>query len=147
MLKEGFQAERTLEVFLDLGDLAMGQFFPTRADGGAFAEAVEEKLDLTESEVHLAGEADEQHAIESVCGVAALATNALGGSEETHFFVVADGGGVEAGALGKFSDFHTSLPSPGSFRTLAKRYVAAEAGKQQLYCRTPQETRREWGLT
>jgi hypothetical protein len=28
------------------------------------------------------------------------------GSEEAEFFVVADGGGVEAGAVGKFTDFH-----------------------------------------
>jgi hypothetical protein len=106
MLEEGFEAERALEILIDLDDLPMGESFPARTDGGVFAEAVKEELDLVESEIHVASEADEQHAVEGVGGVAALATDALGGSEEAHFFVVADGGGVEAGAGGKFPDLH-----------------------------------------
>jgi hypothetical protein len=31
--------------------------------------------------------------------------------EQPHFFVVADGGGVETGADGEFSDFQFLLPS------------------------------------
>jgi hypothetical protein len=110
MLEEGFEAQRALKIFIDLSDLPMGQFFPARADGGIVAEAVEEELDLAEGEIHVAGEADEEDAIEGVAGIAALAANALGGGEEAHFFVVTDGGSVEAGALGEFSDFHFSLP-------------------------------------
>jgi len=110
MLEKGFQAERALETLIDLGDLPMRELFPARADGGVVAKAVEEELDLAEGEIHVAGEADEEDAIEGVAGIAALAANALGGGEEAHFFVVTDGGSVEAGALGEFSDFHFSLP-------------------------------------
>jgi hypothetical protein len=110
MLEEGFEAQRALKIFIDLSDLPMGQFFPARADGEIVAEAVEEELDLAEIEVHLAGEADEEHAIEGVTGITALAADALRDSEEAHSFVVADRGGVEAGLAGEFSDFHFNLP-------------------------------------
>jgi hypothetical protein len=34
----------------------------------------------------------------------------VGRGEEAHFFVVADGGGVEVGAAGEFTDFHDGVP-------------------------------------
>jgi hypothetical protein len=108
MLEKGFQAERALETLIDLGDLPMRELFPARADRRVVAKAMKEELDLAESEIHLACEADEEHAVKGVCGVAALAADALGGSEEAHFFVIADGGGVEPGAGGEFPDLHLS---------------------------------------
>jgi hypothetical protein len=48
--------------------------------------------------------------MEGVAGVAALAAGALGRGEKAEFFVVADGGGVEAGASGEFTDFHDGVP-------------------------------------
>ena len=44
--------------------------------------------------------------MDGVGRVTALATEALGWSEETHFFVIADGGSVEVGAAGELADFH-----------------------------------------
>ena len=44
--------------------------------------------------------------MDGVGGVTPLAAEALGWGEETHFFVVADGGSVEVGAAGKLADFH-----------------------------------------
>jgi hypothetical protein len=48
--------------------------------------------------------------MEGIAGIAALATCALWQSEEAEFFVVADGGGVEVGAAGEFTDFHDGVP-------------------------------------
>jgi hypothetical protein len=42
--------------------------------------------------------------------------------EQAHFFVVADGGGVETGADGELSDFHFLLPS--SYAKTASLMVA-----------------------
>ncbi len=44
--------------------------------------------------------------MDGVGRVTALAAEALGWSEETHFFVIADGGSVEVGAAGELADFH-----------------------------------------
>src|SRR5260370_42325243 len=88
----------------------MSQFFPAGADRGVVPEAVEEELDLAEREAHVAGEADEQHAVEGVAGVAALAADAVLSGEKPHFLVVADGGSVDAGARGELADFHFVIP-------------------------------------
>jgi hypothetical protein len=48
--------------------------------------------------------------MESVAGVAALASGALRGGKEAEFFIIADGGGVEASAGGEFADFHRMAP-------------------------------------
>jgi len=45
-----------------------------------------------------------------VGGVTALAAETLGRGEEAEFFVVTDGGGVEAGTAGEFTDFHDGDP-------------------------------------
>ena len=50
--------------------------------------------------------------MEGVAGIAALAAEALGRSEEATFFIVADGRGVEAGAACELADFHLVLPHP-----------------------------------
>jgi hypothetical protein len=95
---------------LDFVEFARGEVFPAGADGGGVAEAAEEELDFGKGEAHVRGEADEEDAMEGVAGIAALAAGPLGCGEEAHFFVVADGGGVEAGAGGEFTDFHDGLP-------------------------------------
>src|SRR5258708_12826539 len=48
--------------------------------------------------------------MEGVAGIAALAAEPLGRGKEADFFVVADGGGVEVGASGEFTDFHDGVP-------------------------------------
>ena len=90
----------------DFGQFSSGELFPARADGGIVAEAAEEQLDFTEREAHLAREANELDAVESVRRIAALAAGAVGRSEEAEFLVVADGGSVESGAASEFSNFH-----------------------------------------
>jgi hypothetical protein len=106
VLQERFQTEGAQEGFFNFEDFAMGEFFPTGSDGRIVAEAAEEKLDFGEGEAHFAGEANEKDAIEGFGGVTPLAAEALGWSEETHFFIIADGGGVEIGAAGELADFH-----------------------------------------
>lgn len=110
-LEEGFESERAPDVLFHFGELPGGELFPARADGSIVAEAAEEKLDLREGEAHVAGEADEEDAINGVRGVTALAAEALGRGEEAHFFVVANGGGVEVGATGELADLHFCLLS------------------------------------
>ena len=44
--------------------------------------------------------------MESISWIAALTAEALGRGEEAHFFVVADGGGIEVGAASELADFH-----------------------------------------
>ncbi len=109
-LEEGFELEGTDDTLLDFVEFAGGEFFPAGADGGGVAEAAEEELDFGKGEAHVRGEADEEDAMEGVAGKAALAAGPLGCGEEAHFFVVADSGGVEAGAGGEFTDFHDGVP-------------------------------------
>jgi hypothetical protein len=108
-LKKGFELEGTGDIALDFDELAGGKFFPTRADGSVTAEATEKEIDFREGKVHVACETDEEDAIESVGGIAALAANTLWRDEEATLFVVADGGGVEAGERCKLADFHGLL--------------------------------------
>lgn len=105
------EALRLSQTLLHFCDFAGGEFAPAGGDWRVFAEAVEEKLHFGEREIHFAGEADEQKAVEGVGGIATLAVDAVGRSEQTDLFVVADGGGVEVGAGGEFSDFHSFLPA------------------------------------
>jgi hypothetical protein len=109
-LEEEFEFDGAGDVLFDFGEFTCGEFFPAGADGAVVAEAAEEQLDFGEGEGHVSGEADEKDAVQSVTGVAALAAEALGRDEEAHFFVVADGGSVEVGAGGEFTDFHDGVP-------------------------------------
>jgi hypothetical protein len=106
VLEERFEAARTEDEGVDLLDLAMGKFSPARADGGVTAQAAEEEFDFAEGKTHFGGESNEQNAIESIAGIAPLATGAYRWLEESNFFVVANGGSVEAGARGQVTDFH-----------------------------------------
>ena len=109
-LEEGFEFEGAVDGLIDFEELTVGEFFPARANWCVVAEAAEEELDFGEGEAHVGGEADEEDAMEGVAGIAALASDALGRGEEAAFFVVADGGGVEVGAAGEFTDFHDGVP-------------------------------------
>ena len=111
-LEKRFELERAGDVLLDFAKLATGEFFPARPDGRVVTEAAEEELDFGESEAHFGGEADEKDAGEGVARIAALAAFALGRDKEAAFFVVTDGGGVEAGATGELADFHDGAPDP-----------------------------------
>lgn len=111
--EEGFELKGAGDILFDFGEFAGGEFFPARADGGVIAEAAEEELDFGEGEAHVGGETDQEDAVEGVGGIAALAAEAVGRGEEAALFVVADGGGVEAGAMGELADFHS-----GPFLTL-----------------------------
>ena len=63
--------------------------------------------------------------MEGIAGIAALAAGPLGRGEEAHFFVVADGRGVEAGAGGEFTDFHFRMLSGcESLNVLCQRLAA-----------------------
>jgi hypothetical protein len=108
-LEKGSELEGADDVLIDFGQLAGGELFPARADGSVIAEAAKEELDFGKGEAHVGGEADEKDAVEGVGGIAALAAEALGRGEQTAFFIVADGGGVEAGAAGELADFHSSF--------------------------------------
>jgi hypothetical protein len=109
-LEEGFEFEGAGYGLIDFGELAGGEYFPARADRGVVAETAEEELDFGESEAHVGGEANEKDAVQGVTGIAALSAEALGYGEQAHFFVVADGGGVEVGAGGEFTDSHDGVP-------------------------------------
>lgn len=109
-LEEGFELEGAGDVQVDFGDFSGGEFSPARADRDVFAKAVEEEFDFGEGETHFASVANQQNTMEGVAGIAALTAEALGRSEKAHFFIVTDGGGVEAGAAGEFTDFHFGSP-------------------------------------
>jgi hypothetical protein len=110
-LEKRFELEGAGDVLIDFGEFPGGEFFPARTDSSVFAEAAEEEFDFGEGKAHVAGEADQENAVEGVFGVAALAAKTLGRGEEAALFVVADGGGVDAGAAGEFADFHDAIPT------------------------------------
>jgi hypothetical protein len=105
-MEECLESEGAGDVLFDFDELFRCEFFPTGTDGDVVAEPTEEEFDFAEREAHVAGEADEKNAMEGVAGIAPLAPEALRRCEEAEPLVVADGGGVEAGAGGKFADFH-----------------------------------------
>jgi len=105
-LQKGFELEGADDGLIDFPELAGGEFFPTRADGSVIAKPAEEELDFGEGEAHVSGETDQEDARESIAGVPALAAEALGRGEQAAFFVVADGGSVEAGGARELADFH-----------------------------------------
>jgi hypothetical protein len=110
-LEEGFEFDGAGDGLIDFAELVGGEFFPAGTDGSVVAEAAEEEFDFSEGEAHVGGEADEKDAMKGVAGIASLAADALGRSEEAEFFVVADGGGIEASTASEFTDFHFRMLS------------------------------------
>jgi hypothetical protein len=106
VLDERLKAARAPDRFVELFDFVMGQFPPGWANRGPVLQAVEEDFDLAKGKAHIAGEADEEYAGHNISGISALAPNPVRNREKAAFFVVADGGGVEAGVAGKLSNLH-----------------------------------------
>jgi hypothetical protein len=100
MAEEGFQEKSAADGFVEGRDFAGGEFFPARADRRIVAKTPEEELDFRERESHVAGETDEQDAVEGVARVTTLAAEALRGGKEAAFFVVAEGRGAETALAG-----------------------------------------------
>jgi len=109
-LEKGFEFDRAGDILFDFDEFPGGEFPPAGADGSVVAQAAKEELDFAEGEAHFGGEADEKDTGDSVAGIAALAAEALWRGEQAAFFVVADGGGVEAGGAGELADFHDGAP-------------------------------------
>lgn len=124
-LKDGLEAEAASDAGFELGDFFCGEFFPAWADRSVVAKAAKEELDFGKGETHFSGEENEQDAVEGVGGIPALAAGTVRRSEEADFFVVADGGGVEAGALGEFADFHVGFLSSSRLSINAPRADSA----------------------
>lgn len=80
VFEERFQAARAADALVDFLDLAVREFFPARPNRGVVPQTVEKHFDLAQRESHLAGKADEDHAVERVRGVPALAACAVGRS-------------------------------------------------------------------
>jgi len=72
----------------------MRQFFPARTNGSVVLQSIEKNFDLAQRESHLAGKADEDHAVECVRGVPPLAACSVGRREQSTSFVVTDRGSV-----------------------------------------------------
>jgi len=94
VFQERFQAARAADALVDFEDLSMRQFFPVRTNGSVVLQSIEKNFDLAQRESHLAGKADEDHAVECVRGVPALAACAVGRREQSTSFVVTDRGSV-----------------------------------------------------
>jgi len=89
-----FEATSASDDVAHFEDFTLGEFFPAWTDRSSFADAAEERFDFGKRETHLAGEFDEEDAIERLGRVVALAAAAGRRGEQADFFVVADGGGI-----------------------------------------------------
>jgi|SRR5260370_13028009 hypothetical protein len=94
VFEERSQAPRALDAPLDFLNLSVREFFPARPDWGVVPQAIEKNFDLAQRESHLAGKADEEHAVECVRGVPPLAAGTVGRREQSASFVVTDRGSV-----------------------------------------------------
>jgi len=93
--------------------------------------------------------------MEGVARIAALAADALWRRKQADFFVVADGGSIEACGGGELTDFHFSLSAPrravkpegaARLRWPEKRQQAAALQSARVGTRPLQNLRR-WRLT
>jgi hypothetical protein len=118
---EFFKALGARDHLLHFEDFAGGEFLPARADGSGFADAAQEDADFVEGEAHFSSEANEKDAVEGFFGIAALAARTDRSGQEFDFFVLADGGSVEAGVFCEFTDFHLylrrTIRGPASIKT------------------------------
>jgi len=114
--EKSFQTERAGDAVFNLREFFCGELFPTRTDRSMIPEAAEEELAFGEGETHLAREANQQDTVESVRGIATLAADTVGRGEQSDTFIVADRGGLETGARGKFADFHGTSPGAATMR-------------------------------
>jgi hypothetical protein len=94
VFEEQFQAPRALDAPLDFLNFSVREFSPARPNWRVVPQAVEKNFDLAQRESHLARKANEEHAVECVRRVPALATCTMGWREQSASFVVTDRGGV-----------------------------------------------------
>jgi hypothetical protein len=94
MLEQRFQEQRLFDGPLDLRDLAMSQFSPAGTYRGASAQTVQEDSDFAKGKTHVAGETDEQDAMDCVVWIPALSADTVRSREQAYFFVVTDGRGI-----------------------------------------------------
>jgi hypothetical protein len=106
VLEKSFEKERASYAVFDFRELFRGELLPARTHWSIVPKTTEEELDFGEGEAHLAGETNEQDAVESVGRVATLAAGAVRRRQQTESFVVADGGGIHAGAVSEFANLH-----------------------------------------
>jgi hypothetical protein len=69
------QPARAPDGLLDL--LELSQFPPARAKLGVIPQATEEEFDLVQGESHIACEADEEHAVNTMARISALAADSI----------------------------------------------------------------------
>jgi hypothetical protein len=94
VFEERFQTAGAADALVDFLDLSVREFFPARPDWRVIPQPVEKNSDLAQRESHLSGKADEEHAVERVRGVPALAACTVGRGEQSTSFVVTDRGSV-----------------------------------------------------
>jgi len=90
MFEERFQAARTADAVFDFLNFSVREFFPARPDWRVVPQPVEKNFDLAQRESHLARKADEEHTVECVRGVPALAASTVGRGKQSASFVVTD---------------------------------------------------------
>jgi hypothetical protein len=81
VFEQRFQTARAANVLVDFLDLLVRELFPPRPDWGVIPQPVEKNFDLAQRESHIAGKADEEHAVECVRGIPALAARTVGRGE------------------------------------------------------------------
>lgn len=75
---------------------------PALRGAGSFAEAEEQPADFAQREAALARALDDGEAMDVGEVVTSLATNPLGGQEDSDALIVADGGGSKTDSLSQF---------------------------------------------
>ena len=81
VFEERFQVPRAPDTLLDFLNFSVRELFPPRPDWGVIPQSIEKNFDLAQRESHIAGKADEEHAVECVRGVPALAARTVGRGE------------------------------------------------------------------
>jgi hypothetical protein len=94
VFEERFQVPRAQDAPLDFPNFPVREFFPARPDWGIILQPIEKNFDLAQRKSHLARKADEEHAVECVRGVPALAARTVGHGEQSTPFVVTNRGSV-----------------------------------------------------
>jgi hypothetical protein len=90
VFQKGFQATRSLQNVLNLPEFSVSQFSPPRADGSAIAQPVEKQLNLWEAKAHISCEANEQHPVQSLLGIAALPTRPMWRAEDASLLIITE---------------------------------------------------------
>ena len=89
------QPARAPDGLLDLFDFSMSHFLPRRANWGVVPQATVKEFDHVQGQSHIACEADQEHAVHSIAGISALATDAIRSRSKATLFIVADARCVE----------------------------------------------------